>query len=235
MMGAIQLSARASLQTGAGLVKVITQPEHTVAITQQQPELMCYDISQLTTQMQHANAIALGPGLGQDDWATQCYQTVLTSPKPKVMDADALKLLALMPPQPSQKQSNWILTPHPGEAAHLLNTTSQDIQSDRITAIQSLHIKYGGVIVLKGNGTLIFDGQRMEICLAGNPGMAVGGMGDTLTGVIATFVAQGRSLWNAACLGVSLHAHAGDQLAQQKGQSGVLPSELASVMSLLLK
>jgi NAD(P)H-hydrate epimerase len=81
---------------------------------------------------------------------------------------------------------------------------------------------------------LIYDGEHMEICLAGNPGMAVGGMGDVLTGTIATFIAQGLTLWNAACLGVSLHAHAGDVLAQQKGQPGILPSELASVMSQLM-
>ncbi|VAW49554.1 NAD(P)H-hydrate epimerase / ADP-dependent (S)-NAD(P)H-hydrate dehydratase, partial [hydrothermal vent metagenome] len=97
------------------------------------------------------------------------------------------------------------------------------------------HQQYGGIIVLKGSGTLIFNGKQMELCLAGNAGMAVGGMGDTLTGIIATFLAQGLNLWDAANLGVSLHAHAGDQLAQQKGQSGVLPSELALMMSQMLK
>ncbi len=231
MMGAIQLAARASLHTGAGLVKVITQAEHTIALTQQQPELMCYDHTHLASQIQTANAIAIGPGLGLDHWAQQCYQTVLSQLLPKVLDADALKLLAKTP----QQHENWILTPHPGEAAQLLNTSSQAIQNNRIHAIQSLQQKYGGVIVLKGNGTLIFDGEQMEICLAGNPGMAVGGMGDTLTGIITTFLAQGLSPWNAANLGVSLHAHAGDQLAQQKSQSGVLPSELALEVSLILK
>ncbi len=230
MMGAIQLAARASLHTGAGLVKVITQTEHTIALTQQQPELMCYDQSQLNAQVQHANVIAIGPGLGLDDWATQCYQAALNHPQPKVMDADALKLLAQTP----QKQNNWILTPHPGEAAQLLNTTSQAIQADRIAAIHALHKKYGGIIVLKGNGTLVFDGEQVEICLAGNPRMAVGGMGDTLTGIIATLVTQGLSLWNAACLGVSLHAHAGDQVAQ-KNRTAVLPSELTLQLCSLVK
>ncbi len=231
MMGAIQLAASASLHTGAGLVKVITQAKHTLAITQQQPELMCYTKEHLATQLQHAQAVALGPGLGQDDWANALYQTVLNSTLPKILDADALRLLALAP----QKHANWILTPHPGEAAQLLNTTPQAIQSDRLNAIKALQTQYGGVVVLKGNGTLIYDGKQMELCLAGNAGMAVGGMGDTLTGAITTFVAQGLPLWDAACLGVSLHAHAGDQLAQQKGQSGVLPSELALIMSHLLK
>jgi len=230
MMGAIQLAALASLKVGAGLTKVITQPKHTIAITQSLPELMCYDQTVLADQLSLSNTVALGPGLGTDTWAEQLYHQVLEAPIPKVIDADALKLLALAP----QKYKNWILTPHPGEAASLLKCTTQEIQTDRVKAIKALHQKYGGVIVLKGNGSLIFDGKNMELCLAGNPGMAVGGMGDTLTGAIATFVAQGLSLWEAACLGVSLHAEAGDILAQKKGQPGVLPSELASVMSQLL-
>jgi NAD(P)H-hydrate epimerase len=231
MMGAIQLAGLASLKVGAGLVKVITHKEHTVALTQSIPELMCYPPADLTTQANLANVVGIGPGLGLDDWSKQLYQQVLDLPLPKVVDADALKLLALSP----QKNNHWVLTPHPGEAAALLNTTTALVQADRIQAIKDLQKTYGGVIVLKGNGSLIYDGERMEICLAGNPGMAVGGMGDVLTGTIATFIAQGLSLWDAACLGVALHAHAGDVLAQQKGQPGILPSELASVMSQLMR
>jgi NAD(P)H-hydrate epimerase len=228
MMGAIQLAAQASLNSGAGLVKVITQPQHTLPITQAQPETQCYESSQLTKQLQHANVVAIGPGLGRDQWAQQCYQTALQSNLPKVLDADALNLLAQSPPNQTETHPpQWILTPHPKEAATLLHSTTQTVQNDRIHAIKALHKMYGGVIVLKGNGTLIFDGKNLEICLAGNAGMAVGGMGDTLTGLIASFIAQGLSLWNAANLGVSLHAHSGDQLAQQKSQRGVLPSELA--------
>ncbi len=230
MMGAIQLAGLASLKVGAGLVKVITHTEHTVAITQSIPELMCYQPEELIMQTNLANVVGIGPGLGLVDWGKKLYQQVLDVPLPKVVDADALKLLALNP----QKNSHWVLTPHPGEAALLLNTTTQTIQADRVQAIKALQQKYGGVIVLKGNGSLIYDGESLEICLAGNPGMAVGGMGDVLTGTIATFIAQGLSLWDATCLGVSLHAHAGDVLAQQKGQPGILPSELASVMSHLM-
>ena len=230
MMGAIQLAGLASLKVGAGLVKVITHAEHAVAITQSIPELMCYPPEELTMQANLANVVGIGPGLGLDDWGKKLYLQVLDTPLPKVIDADALKLLALNP----QHHSNWVLTPHPGEAGLLLETTATVVQSDRVQAIKTLQQKYGGVIVLKGNGSLIYDGERLEICLAGNPGMAVGGMGDVLTGTIATFIAQGLSLWDATCLGVSLHAHAGDVLAQQKSQPGILPSELASVMSQLM-
>lgn len=232
MMGAIQLAAQACLNSGAGLIKVITQAQHTLLITQAQPEIQCYDASQLLPQLQHANAIAIGPGLGQDKWAQTCFQTVMKSDRPKVLDADALNLLAQSPPhQNTETSSKWILTPHPKEAATLLNSTTQAVQNDRIHAIKALHALYGGVIVLKGNGTLIYDGKKLEICLAGNAGMAVGGMGDTLTGLITSFLAQGLSPWNAANLGVSLHAHSGDQLAQQKSQLGTTPSQLNLIIA----
>lgn len=234
MMGAIQLAGLASLKTGAGLVKIITHKEHGIAITQAIPELMCYSTEELLNQAGLANVIGIGPGLGLDEWGKQLFTQTLDLPLNKVIDADALKHLANLAKQKELPTNNWVLTPHPGEAAQLLETDTASVQKDRTTAIKQLHKKYGGVIVLKGNGTLIYDGSNMEICLAGNPGMAVGGMGDILTGSIATFIAQGLSLWNAANLGVSLHAHAGDILANQSGQPGILPSEIAQVMSQLL-
>lgn len=230
-MGAIQLAGLASLKVGAGLVKLITHSEHITAITQRTPEVMCYSAEAFLSQANLANVVAIGPGLGLDSWAQSLYQQLLDTPLPKVIDADALSLLAQSP----SRQDQWVLTPHPGEAARLLHSDSQTVQNNRIAAIKSLQHQYGGVIVLKGNGTLIYDGTRMELCLAGNPGMAVGGMGDILTGAISGLIAQGLSPWNAACLGVSLHAHAGDVLAQQKGQPGMLPSELALIMSQLLR
>lgn len=230
MMGAIQLAANACLKSGAGLVKVVTKDEHALLLTQQTPEIMAYSEKDFKQDNPLANAVAIGPGLGSDKWAKDLFQQALDLALPKVLDADALKLLAEAPRQ----QHDWVLTPHPGEAATLLHTDSRTIQQDRINAIKTLHTKYGGVIVLKGNGTLIYDGQQMELCTKGNPGMAVGGMGDTLTGMITTFLAQGLSPWQAACIGVHLHAEAGDILAQQNGQAGVLPSELADVLSQLL-
>ncbi|QCU90825.1 NAD(P)H-hydrate dehydratase [Thiomicrorhabdus sediminis] len=232
MMGAIQLAGLASLRSGAGLVKIITRKSHLTAITQNQPELMCYDKTAMASQAALSNAIAIGPGLGTDLWAQQRFNETLDLPQAKVIDADALKLLA--DNSICQQQSNWVLTPHPGEAAYLLGCSNQEIQNDRVKAVKALHERYGGIIVLKGNGTLIYDGEHLEICLAGNPGMAIGGMGDVLTGCIATFLAQGVSPFAAACLGVTLHAHAGDIVAKQQGQISVLPSELAQTISQLL-
>jgi NAD(P)H-hydrate epimerase len=232
MMGAIQLAGLASLKSGTGLTKIISRQEHTVAITQAIPELMCYSELQQNEQSATASAIAIGPGLGRDQWALDRFLQACKTEQPKVIDADALRLLKNQ--DISSLTPNWVLTPHPGEAAELLNTDNQTIQNDRVSAVKNLQQKFGGIIVLKGNGTLIYDGEKLEICLAGNAGMAVGGMGDVLTGTIASFLAQGLSIWDAANLGVSVHAHAGDIIAQQSGESGLMPSEVAQTIGQLL-
>ncbi|MBN2866190.1 MAG: NAD(P)H-hydrate dehydratase [Thiotrichales bacterium] len=230
MMGAVQMAGLAALKVGAGLVKVITHPEHGIALTQALPELMCYSPAELQAQLKQVDVIGIGPGLGLNEWGKNLFHQSMQLPQPKVVDADALTLLATNP----ETHSNWILTPHPGEAARLLNTTTDTVQNNRIKAIKAIQKKYGGVVVLKGNATLVYDGERLEMCLAGNPGMATGGMGDVLTGAISGLIAQGIPLFEAACLGVSLHAHAGDIIAQQKGQLGLLPTELAATLSQLL-
>lgn len=233
MMGAIQMAGLAALKVGAGLVKVVTHDAHGIALTQALPELMCYPPDQLLPLISQAKTIAIGPGLGLELWGQQLFEQTLAQPEsktlPMVMDADALKHLAKSP----EKRNNWILTPHPGEAGILLGTDSQQVQQDRFAAIKALQQRYGGVIVLKGNGTLIYDGTHMEMCLAGNPGMAVGGMGDVLTGTLAGLLAQGLPLFTAACLGVYLHAHAGDILAKTEAR-GLLPTALAETLPGLL-
>ncbi|WP_178862105.1 NAD(P)H-hydrate dehydratase [Thiomicrorhabdus cannonii] len=231
MMGAIQMAGLAALKAGAGLLKILTREEHALILTQALPEAMCYPPAQLHKVSAAAKVIAIGPGLGVAAWGQQLYQQTLALPQahPVVMDADALKHLAKSP----EKRDNWILTPHPGEAGVLLGSDSQEVQQDRFAAIKALQQRYGGVIVLKGNGTLIYDGANLEMCLEGNPGMAVGGMGDILTGIIAGLLAQGLPLYTAACLGVYLHARGGDILAKTEGR-GLLPTELAALLPGLL-
>ena len=139
-----------------------------------------------------------------------------------MVDADALNLLA----QESATRDNWILTPHPAEAARLLGVTTAQIQVNRLHAVQALQQHYGGVSVLKGMGSLVCAVTRpIAICEAGNPGMSSGGMGDALTGIIAGLLAQGLSLADAACAGVYIHAKAGD-IAAQEGERGLLASDL---------
>jgi hydroxyethylthiazole kinase-like uncharacterized protein yjeF len=174
--------------------------------------------------------IVAGMGLGQTSWSKQLIKEIWSAPQPKVMDADALNFLA----RQSKKSDNWILTPHPGEAARLLDFQTQDIQADRIKAVKALQQKYGGVVVLKGLGSLIATSHGVRICEAGNPGMASGGMGDLLSGIIGGLLAQHFNLQQAAELGVYLHACAGDLVANDKGERGMLASDLIPYLTKLM-
>jgi len=227
--GAARLCAEAAARTGAGLVSLATHGDHAGYITMAVPEVMAHAIenpSELMPLLEKANVVAIGPGLGQTTWGMSLFSKVLESELPLVVDADALNLLAQEP----VTSDRWILTPHPGEAARLLNCDSNTIQSDRIAAAREIQKKFGGITVLKGSGTVIADDKgKVSICSAGNPGMASGGMGDVLTGVIAGLMAQrtslGLDIGDAARLGVCLHASAGDNAAAD-GERGMLASDL---------
>ena len=163
--------------------------------------------------------LTLRPG---SEWAKLLLARVLESKLPLVIDADALNLLA----EEDQSSTNWVITPHPGEAARLLKTESKTIQSDRFKSARMLHEKYHGPVVLKGCGTLIADTEgELFVCDAGNPGMSSGGMGDVLTGVIAGLIAQGIENNHATKLGVCLHANAAD-CAASAGERGMMALDL---------
>ena len=227
--GAARLCAEAAARTGAGLISLATHMDHAGYITTAVPEIMAHateDSIELIPLLEKANVVAIGPGLGQSIWSMSLFSKVLESELPLVVDADALNLLAQEPVY----SDRWVLTPHPGEAARLLNCDTNTIQSDRVTAAKEVQKKFGGVVVLKGSGTVIVDGEeKVSICSAGNPGMASGGMGDVLTGVIAGLIAQktslGLDIGDAARLGVCLHAAAGDNAAVD-GERGMLASDL---------
>lgn len=225
MSGAIFLAGQAAARVGAGKISIATHPHHAAWLNLAQPELMCRGVEMpddLQPLLAQASVIAIGPGLGQSDWAWLLFNAVIQQQKPLVVDADALNLLAKAP----MKLSQAVLTPHPSEAARLLQSDTAHIQADRFAAVQQLQQKFGGVSVLKGAGTLIArqDG-KLSLCNAGNPGMASGGMGDLLTGIIAGLLAQGVELAQAAQIGVCLHAAAGDAAAQD-GERGLLASDL---------
>lgn len=234
MPGAVRLAAEAALRVGAGLVTVVTRSDHVVAIVGGRPELLCYGtehspkiIDQLLAQ---ATVVVLGPGLGQSAWSQNLFQAVLASELPKVIDADGLNWLARSSQLPSG--SNWILSPHPGEAARMLGVHTAEIQQDRLQAINRLHARYGGVIVLKGAGTLLTtEHQPIVQCVAGNPAMATAGMGDVLTGIIAGLAAQGLSLWEAAQAGVIMHATAADTVVAKRGSRGILALDLLTELA----
>jgi ADP-dependent NAD(P)H-hydrate dehydratase / NAD(P)H-hydrate epimerase len=225
MPGAARLAGEAALRSGAGRVTVACHPANTAAITATRPELMCYGVktaTELAPLLAAATVVALGPGLGTDHWAQSMYDAATTFAGPLVLDADALNLLAATP----EKSVQRILTPHPGEAARLLGSTSAAVQADRPAAVAELQARFGGVVVLKGYGTLVANGSGPPaLCTAGNPGMAAPGMGDVLTGVVAALVAQGLALDDAALCGVFAHARAGD-LAAAAGERGMLASDV---------
>lgn len=233
MAGALRLAGEAALRTGAGLVSAATRADHAAGISAARPELMSHGVeavSGLTPLLNRASVLAVGPGLGQGDWGRNLFSSLLDCALPMVLDADALNLLAAEPAH----RHNWILTPHPGEAARLLDLSVAQVQADRIAAAVALQKKYGGVVVLKGAGTVVVNGRgEIGVCSNGNPGMASGGMGDVLTGVIAGLLAQGWSLAEAARLGVCLHSHAAD-LAADEGQRGLLASDLFPYLRYLL-
>jgi NAD(P)H-hydrate epimerase len=224
MPGAARLAGEAALRTGAGLVTLAVHPQN-IGIVATRPELMCVATSSaadLAAALSRASVVAVGPGLGQSDWARELFQAAVASGKPLVVDADALNLLAASP----LHRDHWVLTPHPGEAARLLGTTSASVQSDRLAAVDMLQSHCGGTVVLKGAGSIVRGRQGTPgLCDRGNPGMAAGGMGDVLTGVIAGIVAQCGNLDLAARAGVFVHAQAGD-LAARRGERGLLASDV---------
>ncbi len=231
--GAARMCAEASARTGAGLVSVATRGEHANTLNIGRPELMVHSVEsykELGRLIKNTSVIAIGPGLAQTEWSIELFARVIEAKQPQVMDADALNLLVKEP----YKNNNRIITPHPGEAARLLNCSTQEVQANRFAAVQRLQEIYGGIVVLKGSGTLVMDtAGDISVCSDGNPGMATGGMGDVLTGVIAALVAQGFELDLAAKLGVCLHSAAADEAAVL-GECGLLANDLMPYLRYLI-
>lgn len=223
--GAARLSAEAALRSGAGLVTVATRAEHYPAIIAGCYELMCQvidDGNSVASLLEGADVVAIGPGLGRDRWASTQLDAVCMSDLPKVLDADALNLLAESP----RRLNNAVMTPHPGEAARLLGTSIATVQADRQAAAKTLFERFGATVVLKGAGSLVVSGSDQTwVCTHGHEGMATAGMGDVLTGVIASLIAQGADVVSAARLGVLLHARAAED-AGTDGKIGILASDL---------
>ena len=224
MEGAALMSAQASFRAGSGLVSVITQAAQ-IAASSEFPEVRIFSVtdpSKVCDMVADADAIGIGPGLGTGQWAQNVWNDLSRRESALIVDADALNLLA----QSRKSKPGWVLTPHPGEAARLLGTTPAQVQSDRSAAAREISKQYGGICVLKGAGTLIADSDRLWICDRGNPGMAAGGMGDLLTGVISALRAQGLPAAEAARAGVWIHANSGDDCAEQNGMIGMMATDL---------
>jgi NAD(P)H-hydrate epimerase len=224
--GAPRMTGEAALRCGAGLVSIATHPDHAAMLNAQRPELMCHPVrsrSDLDALLARATVVVLGPGLGRSTWSEALWDRVLDVDCPLLVDADGLNLLAAQP----QRREGWVLTPHPGEAARLLGLSTTEVEADRPAAVAALQARYGGTVLLKGAGTLVQSGEGPpKLCPLGNPGMAGGGMGDVLSGVIGALLAQGLAAAAATSLGVCLHAAAADRAAAGEGERGLLASDL---------
>ncbi len=237
MGGAALIAAQAAARCGAGLVTLATQAEHVTASLVRCPEVMVKPVRSgqgLLPLLENTDVVVVGPGLGQRAWGDQLLQQVLKTSIPVVLDADALNMLCTTPALQGLRKDHWILTPHPGEAGRLLDESVATLQADRFAAVNHLQQRYGGVVILKGPGTLMDDGEAQYLCSAGNPGMATGGMGDLLSGIIGALLAQGLSQSDAARLGVYLHATAADRCAARQGERGLLATDLLAELPMLL-
>ena len=240
MAGALVLAGKSALYSGAGYTVLIVLDSASAHVVPEQPELMVHAASRYADPAQALatiapDVIAIGPGLGLDEVAQCWLQAALAWDGPLVIDADALTLLAThahlldalrkRPPPAS-------LTPHPGEAARLLGCSNHEVQADRAQALQKLVAHTASIVVLKGQHSLVgAPGHTPQRCMEGNPGMAVGGMGDVLTGCMAALAAQGLrhhlNLFEATCLAVQAHALAADHLvARGVGPVGLTPMEV---------
>jgi ADP-dependent NAD(P)H-hydrate dehydratase len=246
MAGAAALCGAAALRSGAGLVKIATPTEVQPTVASFEPSYMAYPLPcddngtiQFATArpvierlMQSASVVAVGPGLGQSDEIRQLVKFLITSAgKPLVIDADGLNALVGQTELLSGLTHPVIMTPHPGEFARLTSASVADVQSDRIARAAKLASRSPLlVVVLKGAGTVVTDGPRYYLNTTGNPGMATGGTGDVLTGVIAALLAQKLAPFEAAQLGAFIHGLAGDIARDQNGEIGMIAGDLVDAL-----
>lgn len=227
MAGAAILCAQAALMTGVGKVRLASPCDSAMALMAKWPEIMVSRVThyrQLMPLLEDASSLVVGPGLGQSPWAQQMLLAALDSDLPIVLDADALRLMSETGLRP---RGAALLTPHPGEAAALLNTDTSAIQSNRFAALDELVCQWNSTVILKGNGSLIGAPHHgAAICAAGTPAMARAGMGDVLAGLAGGLAARSSDLFTVACAASWWHAAAAEDLEQIDGSMSVLPSRL---------
>jgi NAD(P)H-hydrate epimerase len=241
MSGAAALAGLGALRGGAGLVFVAVPASVQAIVAAHEPSYLTVSLAEdevgrinreavgvILERAEQATAVAIGPGWGKSpglvDLAQWLYREI---DQPLIVDADALNALASSTEGfPRGARGPRIITPHPGEFSRLAGIDSATVQSDREAHAAEFARKHRLVVVLKGMGTIITDGTRAAINTTGNSGMATGGTGDVLTGLIAALLAQGMSTFDAAHLGVHLHGLAGDLAAAEFGKPGMIASDI---------
>ena len=227
MSGAIRLAGESALRAGTGLVKVYAHTQSRVQSCAGRPELRVI-CDGLAEALEWANCVVIGPGLGQDDWAIETFEQVIShcakADIPIVIDADALNLLPKHAVAFTTDQC--VITPHSGEAARLLGASIDEVESNRFVSARLLAQKYNATVILKGPGTIIDDAAQTWVCEHGNPGMATAGMGDVLSGIVGAMFAQRMNKTDAAKYSVCIHGRAADMIASEYGERGMLASDL---------
>lgn len=246
MAGAAALAGLAALRSGAGLVRVAAPIEVQPTVAGFDPSIMTWPLPQtssgavdggsawyeLLPLTQEATVIAAGPGLGRSRGVHDLVCELLRhTNKPLVLDADALNTFAPLKSCGGSLKTHpavVVATPHPGEAARLLGVTPAEIQKDRLAAALAIraYMPAGSIVILKGHETIVTDGQSVYVNGSGNPGMATGGCGDVLTGVVSAFLAQGYSPLDGAVLATYAHGLAGDMARDDSGVTGMIASDV---------
>jgi len=240
MSGAAVLCGSAALRGGAGLVQIavpdtvqpVVASGQICATTAALPatesgQFAAHALPDLLNLAKRADVLAIGPGLGAGQSISHVVRGLLEQTElPVALDADGLNAIAPLRPGERLRDSPTVLTPHPGEFARLAGTTTADVQANREACAVHFAAEFAVVLVLKGAGTLVADGRRLYLNRTGNPGMATGGTGDVLTGLIAALIAQGLLPFDAACLGTYLHGLAGDLACDQLGEEALLATDL---------
>jgi len=243
MTGAAILCGGAALRSGAGLVQVAVPSDVQPIVAAGNP---CYTTASLSIEvnrhqltedaaptvlelLRSANVLAMGPGMGQGGKISEIIEIILVQAEvPVVLDADGLNALAANPNDVLKRRNQHptVLTPHPGEFGRLIRRSTHEVLEHRKELAMNYAAEHDIVLVLKGQGTLVTDGRRLFQNTTGNPGMATGGTGDVLTGVIAALIAQGLAPFDASQLGVHVHGKAGDLAAEEKGQIGLIATDV---------
>lgn len=240
MSGAAVLAGSAALRGGAGLVQVaVPEPIGPIVATSQpcyvttwlpadvNGRLVAAALATICELAKAASVVVAGPGLGQSPELRCLIQGMLHEvDQPLVLDADALNLLASEPGLLRQRAGPFVITPHPGEFARLLASDTRTVQASRQERAVAFAREHGGVVLLKGAGTLVTDGRRVYTNTTGNPGMATGGTGDVLSGLLGALIAQGLAPFEAAVLGAYLHGKAGDLAREKKGEVSLIATDL---------
>jgi NAD(P)H-hydrate epimerase len=241
MAGAAALVGAAALRSGAGLVRVASPAEVQPTVASFEPSYMTYPLENdadglirykparrvLGRLLERADVLAIGPGLGQSSDIRDLVHAVIEEVTvPTVLDADALNALAGQTDTLAEIRRPVVLTPHPGEFARLTGRSVREIQADRERHAVALAEADHLVVVLKGLHTIVTDGRRIYVNNTGNPGMATGGAGDVLTGVIAALIGQKLPAFEAAVLGVHVHGLAGDLARDQNGEIGLIAGDI---------